>query len=177
MKGVLWFPEGMLVFRGVTLVLAALTVGIMAGIFQVYAYAFMPGLGRTDDRTFVGAFQQVDKSILNPLFLLTFMGAFVFTAAAMALSFGEDGRSALPWLIAATVLYLLVLIITFAINVPLNDALRAAGAPDTITDLAAVRERFDEAKWVRWNVVRAVASTGAFGALIWSLVLHGRSTG
>lgn len=164
-------------FRGVTLVLATLTVGIMAGIFQVYAYSIMPGLGRTDDRTFVGAFQQVDKAILNPLFLLTFMGAFAFTAVAMALSFGKDGRSALPWLIVATLLYLLVLIVTFAVNVPMNDALRAAGAPDTISDLAAVRERFDEAKWVRWNLVRAIACTGAFGALIWSLVQHGRSTG
>jgi uncharacterized membrane protein len=167
----------MLVLRGVTLVLATLTVGIMAGVFQVYAYAFMPGLGRTDDRTFVGAFQEVDKSIVNPLFLLTFLGAFVFTAGALVLSFGPDGRSALPWLIAATLLYLLVLVVTFAVNVPLNDALKAAGAPDTISDLAAVRERFDEAKWVRWNVVRAIACTGAFGALIWSLVLHGRSTG
>ncbi len=32
------------------------------------------------------------------------------------------------------------------------------GDPDRIEDLAAVRARFQEAKWIRWNLVRAVAS-------------------
>jgi uncharacterized membrane protein len=38
--------------------------------------------------------------------------------------------------------------ITMAVHVPLNDAIKAAGDPDRITDLAAVREQFDEARWV-----------------------------
>jgi uncharacterized membrane protein len=58
--------------------------------------------------------------------------------------------------------------------VPLNNELAAAGDPDHIADLAGVRERF-EASWVRWNIARAVASTAAFGCLIWALVLHGRT--
>jgi uncharacterized membrane protein len=99
-------------FQGAALVAATITVGIMTGVFHLYAYAIMPGLGRTDDRTFVGAFQSIDRSIINPLFMATF----------------------------------------------------------------AVRERFDEAKWVRWNLVRAVATTVAFGCLTWALVLHGRMT-
>jgi uncharacterized membrane protein len=45
-----------------------------------------------------------------------------------------------------------------------------------VADLAAVRDQFNETKWVRWNVVRAVASTAAFGSLAWALVLHGRTT-
>lgn len=40
---------------------------------------------------------------------------------------------------------------------------------DRIGDLAAVRERF-EAPWVRWNLVRTVASVAAFAALIGSLL-------
>jgi len=35
----------------------------------------MPGLGRTDDRTFVGAFKSIDTAIINPWFLPTFFGA------------------------------------------------------------------------------------------------------
>ena len=65
--------------------------------------------------------------------------------------------------------------ITLAINVPLNDQIKAAGSPDRIADLAAVRERFNEAKWVRWNLIRAVASTIGFGCLAWALVLYGRT--
>jgi uncharacterized membrane protein len=161
-------------FRGVTLIAATMTMGLMAGVFGLYAHTIMPGLGRANDRTFVGAFQSIDKAIINPLFLGTFLGALVLTGLAVALHLGEDGRLVLPFTAAALVLYLAIFVVTLAVNVPLNDGLKAAGDPDRIADLAAVRERFDEARWVRWNLARAVASTAAFGCLAWALVLYGR---
>jgi uncharacterized membrane protein len=82
----------------------------------------------------------------------------------------------LPWIAVALVLYLAVFVITVGVNVPLNDAIKAAGDPDRIADLATVRERFDEARWIRWNNVRTAASTAAFGCLAWALVLFGRAT-
>jgi uncharacterized membrane protein len=153
------------------LVAATMSVGLMAGVFGLYAH-IMPGLGRTDDRTFVGAFQSIDRAVINPLFLATFLGALAFTALAAALHLGNGGR--LAWAVAALVLYLAVFIITIRVNVPLNDEIKAAGDPDQIADLAFVRERFDEARWIRWNVVRALATTAAFGCLAWTLVLYGR---
>ncbi len=48
------------------LLAATMTMGVVTGVFQLYAYAIMPGLGRTDDRTFVDAFQQIDRAIINP---------------------------------------------------------------------------------------------------------------
>jgi uncharacterized membrane protein len=89
---------------------------------------------------------------------------------------GGDGRSLLPWVVAALVLYLLVVILTIAVNVPLNDQIKAAGDPDQIANRTAVRDRFNEARWARWNIVRAMASTVAFGCLAWALVLYGRMT-
>ena len=53
---------------------------------------------------------------------------------------------------------------------------RVAGDPDGIADLAAVRTRFNEARWRSWNLVRVVTSTAAFGLLAWALVLYGQST-
>jgi len=160
--------------RGAALVAATVTMGLMAGVFGLYTHTIMPGLGRTDDRTFVGAFQSIDRAIINPLFLATFVGALVLTGLAAVLHLGADGRSVLPWAVAAFVLYLAVFVITIGVNVPLNDGLKAAGDPDRIADLAAVRERFNEAKWIRWNLVRTVACTAAFGCLCWALVLYGR---
>jgi uncharacterized membrane protein len=151
-------------------------MGLMAGVFGLYLHTIMPGLGRTDDRTFVAAFQQIDRAIINPWFLTSYLGALVFTLLAAAFHLGERRRSVLPWILIALVLYLAVFIITFAVNVPLNDALKAAGDPHQISDLAGVRERFDEALWVRWNLVRTLASTVAFGCLAWALVVHGGST-
>jgi hypothetical protein len=63
------------------------------------------------------------------------------------------------------------------VNVPLNDDIKAAGDPDRIADLGAVRDAFHETRWVAWNVVRTILNTVAFGCLLWALVLHGRATG
>lgn len=161
------------VFRSVLLVAATVTMGLMAGLFCAFAYSVMPGLGQTGGRTFVDAMQRINVAILNGWFFIIFFGALVFTALAGVFHLRDDGRAVLPWIVAAFVLYVAVLVITGRINVPLNNELLAAGEPDRITDLAAVRERF-EATWVRWNIARAVASTAAFGCLSWALVLHGR---
>ena len=61
-------------------------------------------------------------------------------------------------------LHLVVVIITVAVNVPLNDAIKAAGDPATI-DVAAVREAFSEARWVAWNWVRVGLDIAALAAL------------
>jgi uncharacterized membrane protein len=167
--------EAMLeLFRSGTLAAATLTTGLMAGLYYAYAYSVMLGLSRTDDRTFVSAMQQINVAILNPWFFIIFFGALVFTALAGVLHLQADWRAVLPWIAAALVLYAASLLITIGFNVPLNNELNAAGDPDHIADLAAVRERF-EASWVRWNIARAVASSAAFGCLIWALVLHGRA--
>jgi uncharacterized membrane protein len=161
------------VLRAAALIAAALTLGIETGVFQLYAYAIMPGLGRTDDRTFVGAFQQIDGAIINPIFLASFFGALVFPGLASVLHIDEGSGSVLPWTAAAFVVFLPVVVITMAVNVPLNDEIKAAGDPDRI-DLRAVRERFNEELWVRLNLVRAVATTAAFGCSLWALVEYGR---
>ncbi len=163
----------MYALRVTMLIAATMTTGLMAGVFGLYQHTVMAGLARTDDRTFIGAFQAVDRAILNPWFLLSFGGALLFTAAA---AFLNASRGILPWVLVALALYLIVFVITAAVNVPLNDALKAAGDPDRITDLAAVRAAFDEARWTSWNLVRTVATTGAFASLCWALVARGQAS-
>jgi uncharacterized membrane protein len=158
----------------ISLVAATITTGLTAGVFGLYAHTIMRGLRSTDDRTFVAAFQAIDRAIINPLFMLTFFGGLLFSGVAAAAYLRGDARPALPWILTAGVLYLATVVITMTVNVPLNDAIKAAGDPDRITDLAAVRANFHESRWIAWNVVRTVATTVAFGCLTWSLVLHGR---
>ena len=159
--------------QGVCLLAATLSVGLMAGVFGLYTHTIMPGLATTDDRTFVGAFQAIDRAIINVWFIPVFVGALILTAVAAVLSIGEERNDALPWAVAAFVLYLLVVIVTGRVNVPRNDAIKAAGDPDRIGDLAAVRRDFDELRWRRWNLFRTLASTAAFGCLAWALVEYG----
>jgi uncharacterized membrane protein len=101
--------------------------------------------------------------------MATFFGALILIGVAGVLHLGADRRSMLPWLGVAFVLYLAVVIITMAVNVPLNDAIKAAGNPDHI-NVAQVRAAFNESKWAAWNYVRVVASTGAFVILAGVLV-------
>ncbi|GAA1156342.1 DUF1772 domain-containing protein [Kribbella jejuensis] len=158
--------------RVASLLVATLLTGLMAGVYAIYANAFMPGLAKTDDKTFVSAFTAVDRAIVNPVFLgLGFLGALVVTLLAGVLSLKEK---ALPWVAAAFVLTLAAVIVTMAVNVPLNDAMKAAGDPATI-DVHAVRAAFDEARWRTFNLVRTWLQLGAFGLLAWALYLTGRS--
>ncbi|MFG3128639.1 anthrone oxygenase family protein [Streptomyces tendae] len=155
-----------------TLLASVIASGLMAGLFAAFAYSVMPGLRGTSDHTFVATMQGINKAILNPVFMLPFVGTIPLIALAVFLARRGHGRPALPWLVAALVLYLVAFAVTVAANVPLNDQLERAGAPDSIGDPAAVRERF-EAAWVAWNIVRALLHTAAFACLAWALVLYG----
>jgi uncharacterized membrane protein len=160
--------------RLVSLLAATISTGLMAGAFALYAHTIMPGLRETDDRTFVGAFQSMDRAIINPWFLAGgFMGALVFTLVATIAHVGHD---ALIPIALAFALYLITFIITFAVNVPRNDALKRAGNPERIANLAAVRAAFDETRWARFNLVRTVLCLSSFALLAWSLVIHGRAS-
>ena len=158
--------------RTTTLMGATMTMGLVAGVFALYAHTIMPGLRKTDDRTFVAAFRQIDRAIVNPWFMATaFVGALVFTLVA---GIANRGTPALPWIAAAFGLYLVAVVVTAAVNVPLNDAIKAAGDPARI-DVARVRAQFHEARWAAANLVRVATTTPAFGLLAWALVLCGRA--
>ena len=161
------------VLRLILLMAATLTMGLMAGAFAIFAHTIMPGLRRTDDRTFVGAFQAIDRAIINPWFLAGgFLGALVF---ALGSAIAQVGRDPFTPSAVALVLYVITFVITLTVNVPLNDAIKRAGDPERIADLAAVRSDFNEARWTTFNLARVVLCSTSFGLLAWALVLHGRS--
>jgi uncharacterized membrane protein len=154
-----------------TLFAATLTAGLMAGFFYAWACSVMPGLKATDDRTFVHTMQRINVATLNAWFGLVFGGTVVLTVLALLFNLGPESRSALPGIVAGLVLYVATLAITFVLNVPLNNALDMAGDPDRIGDLGAVRGAF-EAPWVRWNLLRTVTNTAAFGCLLWACMVR-----
>jgi uncharacterized membrane protein len=160
---------------GLVLGAAAVAMGLAAGFIFAYSSSVMPGLADSGDRAFVEAMQDINKATENPVFFAAYFGAFLLTGAATVLLRSRGGGPAFRWTIAALVLYGVALVVTMAINVPLNDDLADAGNPDQIGDLAAVRDDFED-PWVAWNLVRTVLSSVALGALAWALVLFGRET-
>ncbi|MFE7723222.1 DUF1772 domain-containing protein [Nocardia rhizosphaerihabitans] len=169
----------MFAVRMAAMVMAVLSTGLIAGVFYAYAISVMPALARTGDRTLIDVMQKVNVVIINPWFMLGFLGTVGFTALAAVLSLGKEHRTTLIWLGIAVALNVIAFAVTVALNVPLNDALEAAGDPAAIIDTAAVRADY-EAAWVRWNILRAVLHTAAFlvlcGALFAAGVQQGKSS-
>lgn len=142
------------------LVAATVSSGLLAGVFVLYAHTVMPALRRVDDATFVTTFALLDRAIVNPWFLATgFLGAPLLTATAAVLFLGEEQSW---WIAAALALHLVMVVVTGAVNVPRNDALKAA---DGSSEPGTARAAFDEGRWVRWNLLRVVTSTTAVGLL------------
>ncbi len=148
---------------------ATILTGLIAGLLFGFACAVMPGLLRTDDRTFVVVMQSINRAIVNGWFLVCFLGApVVLIAAGVARLVGGGG----PWwpIAAAIGLSVLSYAITGTVNLPLNNALDAAGDPSGSSDPATARGAF-ERRWVRWNSARALASAAAFGCCAVALLV------
>ncbi|WP_405167620.1 DUF1772 domain-containing protein [Nocardia sp. NBC_01499] len=165
--------------RIAALVAATLATGLIAGLFYGYANSVMPALNQTDDRTMIDVMQKINVVIINPVFMIGFIGTVGFSILAAALHLGKDQRTTLIWIGVGLAINIIAFAVTSGLNVPLNDQLAAAGDPSQIGDLAAVRADF-ESTWVRWNIVRAVLHTLAFlvlcGALFVSGIQQGKAT-
>ncbi len=148
---------------------AVIAMGLIAGLYFFSSIAVMPALTAADDRTLVDAMQQMIVKIENPAFFLVFLGAPVL--AAVALVQARRSGSSARWIVAGLALYTVMVVVTFAVHIPLNDDLRQAGDPARIENLAAVRDDF-VTPWVAWDIVRTVVTTAAFGCLAWALVVR-----
>jgi uncharacterized membrane protein len=152
---------------------AVIAMGLVAGLYFFSTIAVMPALTAADDRTLVDAMQQMIDKIENPAFFLVFLGAPVLAAVALAQARQSGQAKTTAWIVAGLVLYAVMVVITFAVHLPLNEDLKDAGDPARIENLAEVRDDF-VTPWVAWDIVRTVASIAGFGALTWALVLRGR---
>jgi uncharacterized membrane protein len=166
-------PAGAERNAGIVLGAAVIAMGLVAGLYFFSAIAVMPALTAADDRTLIDAMQQMIDKIENPAFFLAFLGAPVLATVALVQARGSGAPETTSWIVAALALYTVMVIITFAVNIPLNEDLQNAGDPARIEDPGAVRDDF-VTPWVAWDIVRTVVSIGAFGSLVWALVLRGR---
>jgi uncharacterized membrane protein len=166
-------PSGADRNAGVVLGAAVFAMGLLAGLYFFSAIAVMPALTAADDRTLVDAMQQMIDKIENPAFFLVLFGAPALAAVALVQARGSGQATIAGWIIAGLALYTVMVIITFAVHIPLNEDLKDAGDPARIENIAEVRDDF-VTPWVAWDIVRTLVTTAAFGALTWALVLRAR---
>ncbi len=153
-------------------VVSVLFAGSMAGLLFGWMVSVIPGLLKVNDTTYVSTMQSINVQIINPMFVIPFVGTplVLVVAAIVQLRAGEQRRAWLLFGSAAT--YVAgVLMVTGVGNVPLNDHLDALDL-EGVSSAVLARERSGyEAPWNRWHFVRTVASGLAFTLATSSLVI------
>ena len=148
------------------LLATTITTGLVAGLFYAYSISVLPALRGADAAILVEVMQRINKAILNGWFFVCFVGAAVLGVATSIAYAVQGARPALllPVIVGA-VLYVAQLVVTARVNIPLNNALDAAGSANP----AGARAGF-ESRWARWNHVRTWLSTASLASYCFSLL-------
>lgn len=142
---------------------AVIGSGLTSGLLYGWSVSVIPGLRRTTDIAYIGTMQHINRAIINPAFVIPYMGVpLVLAAAAYAQFRAGDNRRG--WYLAgATASYLVtVLGVTIGRNVPLNDALDTFRLGQSDDGAIHTRRTTYERPWNRWHYVRTLGSIGAF---------------
>lgn len=143
--------------------LAALGAGLNAGLFFIFSVCIMTALSRLPAEHGIAAMQAVNVVILNPLFMLAFMGTAVLALLLVIGGFVVGGPARLYLLVGGLLFLGGTILVTIVFNVPMNNALEAA-RPDS--EEAARLWAGYLTDWVRWNHVRTLSSIGALGCFL-----------
>ena len=148
-----------------TLLLGASIVatGLMSGLWYGWAVSVIPGTRRVADSSYVETMQHINRAIINPAFIVPFLGIPIVIGAAAVMQF-RAGDARRGWLLAgAAAAYVVgVLGVTVSQNVPLNDALDAFDLEGS--DSQAIRDRREtyETPWNRWHHARTIGNAVSF---------------
>ena len=145
-----------IIFNSV-LAFTILSTLLVTGLLFTFALLVMPGLGRLEDRGFLGGFQEIDGIIQrnHPIFVVVWLGSILSLLIATVMSFAQLEGLARGLLITATALYVLgVQLPTLIGNIPLNNRLQTLELETmSKSDLAKARQSFEPA-WNRLNHIR-----------------------
>ena len=163
-----------LTFKLSTLILATFLTGLTAGLCFTWTNAVTTGIGRLNNLGYLQAFQQMNRAIINPLFMIVFFGAFIVHFLNIIL-FRNSSSTVIVMLTMVAALYFLgVVLMTIFGNVPLNEVLDKTDlAKASMEDLQALRDRF-EVKWNRMHLIRTITSALSFLLLLISLLINNK---
>ena len=149
----------------ITLVrVGAVGCGLMAGLFFAFSVAVMPALRRLPPPSGIATMQAINRAILNPIFMVVFMGTTVAAAAlaVTALWTWDDGAGTLR-LVGGLSYVVGAFLLTAAYHVPRNNAIDQLDPAD---EASSANWATYLAEWVPWNHVRTLASLTSLVLLV-----------
>jgi uncharacterized membrane protein len=158
------------------LFMTILLTGLTAGLCFTWTNAITPGIGKMDDIGFLQAFQQMNRVIINPLFMIVFFGPFLLNIILIYLKYQNQDKSFWVFVVATTLFILGVAFVTVSKNVPLNEMLdRTQLASTSAEELKALRQRFEN-PWKQWHMVRTLSAIASFALLLVGLLMNNQSS-
>jgi uncharacterized membrane protein len=150
---------------------AAIGCGLVAGVFFAFSTFVMAALARLHPAQGIAAMQSINITVINPLFMLAFMGTAGGCAALAVSALVKWQQPGAVYLLAGGALYFVgTFLVTMVFNVPLNDALAAA---DPRSAQGEQLWKTYLATWTLWNHVRTLAALAASAALTLALLVRG----
>lgn len=155
---------------------ALLLAGAIAGFFYAYTSSVMRGLDAVAPEHAIVAMQGINATVRNMVFAPAFFGAPIAAVLAGTALLATGRRGAGLAMLAAATSYLLgAFLPTFAINVPMNEALASATVPDDVAEAAKLWRTYS-LDWTWWNTLRTGFSLLCLALVGLGLFLAGRST-
>jgi uncharacterized membrane protein len=146
------------VLASIVAVLSLVLTAAVSGVFFAYSNSVVPGLNAVRPEQAITAMTSINRTILNPLFLTTFVGPPVAAVlAGILLLIAGTTTAGLLYLGAALVYAAGCIAPTAAVNVPLNNGLDTGTIPTDPDEVTRTWQEYSS-RWLRWNHWRAVAS-------------------
>jgi uncharacterized membrane protein len=145
-----------MLISNLVLLLTALSVALITGLWYAYSCSVNLGLGKLPDREYLMGMQSINREILNPVFFATFMGSLLLLPACAWLNYGHPR---FIFLLTASAIYVIgVFGVTIGGNVPLNNALDAFNIhSSSAQEIVNQRLNFEQ-PWNKLHQIRTIAS-------------------
>ncbi len=139
-----------------TALLGLLLIGAMFGFFYAWVCSTMWGLDAADPRIAIAAMQAMNASVRNAVFAPAMFGTPVVLALAGVLAWRHSNLAASLFVGAALVYLLFGAVLTFAVNVPMNETLAQISVPESIEAAREIWLAYSP-DWQFWNQMRTIA--------------------
>ncbi|PCJ94787.1 MAG: hypothetical protein COA50_10360 [Flavobacteriaceae bacterium] len=153
------------------LVASIVLTGLSSGLCFTWSNAVTPGIGELNNFGYLSAFQQMNRSILNPAFMIVFFSPILLDLVAVYLYKGSSTQLLWSLILASSCYFFGVVMVTIFGNVPLNELLDKTDLSLTDNEgLQELRNQF-EAKWNRLHLIRTISSFISFLLILLALLI------
>lgn len=138
--------------------LSLILTGAIFGFFFAWVCSAMWGFDAANPKIAIAAMQAVNGAVQNAVFFPAFFGPPVVLLITAILAYKtQSGQAALSFGTAGLVYLLGGLLLTVAINVPMNQQLAKVVIPDDMVLAIKIWQDYS-APWQFWNLMRCIMS-------------------